>query len=56
MTSTVDPVPDTAPQPVPLPRTITGRGPWVLAWHRLRHDKVAVASFVVIVLLVLLAL
>ena len=37
-------------------RVIEGRSPWVLAWRRLRHDKVAVASLVVIVLLALLAI
>jgi peptide/nickel transport system permease protein len=34
---------------------IEGRSPWQLAWARLRHDKVAVASFAVICLIVLLA-
>jgi peptide/nickel transport system permease protein len=29
-----------------------GRGPWQLAWERLRRDRVAIASFVVIVLIV----
>ncbi len=35
--------------------TIAGRGPWALAWERLRRDKVAIGSFVVILLIVLLA-
>ncbi|TDV54872.1 ABC transporter permease [Actinophytocola oryzae] len=34
---------------------IEGRGPWQLAWARLRHDRVAVACMVFIVLLVLVA-
>src|SRR5215469_14227590 len=37
-------------------RVIEGRSPWVLAWRRLRHDKVAVASLIVILLLALLAI
>ena len=35
---------------------IEGRGPWRLAFERLRHDRVAVASAVVIVLIVLTAI
>ena len=35
---------------------IEGRSPWVLAWRRLRQDKVAVASLIVILLLALLAI
>jgi peptide/nickel transport system permease protein len=34
---------------------IEGRSPWRLAWERLRHDRVAVASAVVIVLIVAMA-
>src|SRR5215469_11260252 len=37
-------------------QVIQGRSPWVLAWHRLRQDKVAVASLIVILLLALLAI
>src|SRR5215469_9859814 len=37
-------------------QAIQGRSPWVLAWHRLRQDKVAVASLIVILLLALLAI
>ena len=37
-------------------RSIEGRSPWQLAWRRLRSDKVAVASAVVIVLLCVVAL
>ena len=37
-------------------RVIEGRSPWVLAWRRLRQDKVAVASLVVILLLALVAI
>ena len=35
---------------------IKGRGPWELAWRRLRKDKVAMVSLVVIVLIVLMAI
>jgi peptide/nickel transport system permease protein len=38
-----------------LPPDVVGRGPWALAWRRLRADKVAIASFAVIVLMVLVA-
>ena len=37
-------------------QSIAGRSPWQLAWRRLRSDKVAVASGIVIVLLCLVAL
>jgi peptide/nickel transport system permease protein len=36
-------------------RSIQGRNPWRLAWERLRRDRVAIGSFVVIVLIVLVA-
>ncbi|HEY3734592.1 MAG TPA: ABC transporter permease [Streptosporangiaceae bacterium] len=35
---------------------IEGRSPWLLAWRRLRKDKVAVASLIVIIVLAVLAL
>jgi peptide/nickel transport system permease protein len=35
--------------------SIQGRNPWRLAWERLRRDRVAVASFVAVALVVLLA-
>jgi peptide/nickel transport system permease protein len=35
--------------------TIKGRSPWQLAWERLRHDKVAIASIIAIGLIVLMA-
>ena len=35
---------------------IEGRGPWLLAWRRLRRDRVAMVSLVVIVLIALLAI
>jgi peptide/nickel transport system permease protein len=38
------------------PTAIHGRGPWQLAWARLRRDKVAIGSAVVITAIVLLAL
>ena len=37
-------------------RAIQGRSPWQLTWRRLRSDRVAVASAIVIVLLCLVAL
>ena len=37
-------------------QVIQGRSPWALAWRRLRQDKVAVASLIVILLLALLAI
>ncbi|MGH9305502.1 MAG: ABC transporter permease [Acidimicrobiales bacterium] len=38
------------------PNPIEGRSPWSLAFERLRHDKVAVGSLVVIFLIILMAL
>jgi peptide/nickel transport system permease protein len=37
-------------------QSIAGRSPWQLAWRRLRSDKVAIASGIIIVLLCALAL
>jgi peptide/nickel transport system permease protein len=37
-------------------QVIEGRSPWLLAWRRLRTDKVAVASAIIIILLALLAI
>jgi peptide/nickel transport system permease protein len=45
--ATVSPVPE---------REIEGRSPWRLAFDRLRHDRVAIASAVVIVLVALMAI
>src|ERR1700744_1458619 len=46
-----------APDAAPISsRQILGRGPWQLAWARLRHDRVAVVSAVVIVIIVLAAI
>jgi peptide/nickel transport system permease protein len=39
----------------PAPEVVVGRGPWQLAWRRLRADKVAMGSLAVIVLMVLVA-
>lgn len=39
-----------------VPPAIVGRGPWELAWRRLRRDRVALASAAVILLMVTLAL
>jgi ABC-type dipeptide/oligopeptide/nickel transport system permease subunit len=36
-------------------KAIEGRGPWLLAWQRLRRDRVAMISLVVIVLIILMA-
>jgi ABC-type dipeptide/oligopeptide/nickel transport system permease subunit len=44
----------TAPAATGQPR-IEGRTPWQLAWQRLRHDRVAMISLVVIVLVLLMA-
>jgi len=57
----VTPVPTKAPSPggpkaVPGPRPIEGRSPWALAWERLRHDRVAIGSALVIVLVALMAI
>jgi peptide/nickel transport system permease protein len=41
---------------VPGGRTIEGRSPWQLAWTRLRQDKAAMVSLVVILLLIVMAL
>ena len=38
------------------PRVIEGRSPWQLAWARLRKDKAALISIVVIILLIIFAL
>jgi peptide/nickel transport system permease protein len=40
----------------PAPTEIKGRGPWRLAWARLRRDRVAIGSVVVICCLVIVAL
>jgi peptide/nickel transport system permease protein len=39
----------------PPARDVVGRGPWELAWRRLRSDKVAMSSLGVVVLMVLIA-
>jgi ABC-type dipeptide/oligopeptide/nickel transport system permease subunit len=36
-------------------KAIEGRSPWLLAWQRLRRDRVAMISLVVIVLIILMA-
>lgn len=43
--------------PIPEPEgpAVLGRSPWQLAWARLRHDKVAVASFATICVIVIAA-
>jgi peptide/nickel transport system permease protein len=41
---------------VPATARIEGRSPWALAWQRLRHDRVAIGSAVVIVLVALMAI
>ena len=40
----------------PEGKKIEGRGPWLLAWQRLRRDRVAMISLVIIVLIVLMAI
>ena len=44
-------VPDT-----PEGKKIEGRSPWLLAWQRLRRDRVAMISMVLIVLIILMAI
>jgi len=39
----------------PTTEGVVGRGPWELAWRRLRADKVAMGSLAVVVLMVLVA-
>ena len=39
----------------PTARAIEGKSPWVLAWYRLRRDRVAMICFGVIVLITLVA-
>ncbi len=62
MTSTVDSFAaepmsvEPADEQRPSHRKIQGRSPWLLAWERLRRDRVAMASLAVIGLLVLFAL
>ena len=48
--------PDGPPAAVEAGTDIEGRSPWVLAWQRLRHDRVAMVSLVVIVLIVVMAI
>jgi ABC-type dipeptide/oligopeptide/nickel transport system permease subunit len=46
-----------AGEPIPVGRKIIqGRSPFQLAWERLRRDKAAIASMVIIALIILLAL
>ncbi|MDN5794681.1 MAG: ABC transporter permease [Intrasporangium sp.] len=40
----------------PPPKRIEGRSPWLLAWQRLRRDRVAMISLGVIVLILLIAI
>lgn len=42
--------------PLDATKRIEGRGPWLLAWQRLRRDKVAMISLAVIVLILLMAI
>lgn len=43
-------------QTAPEARRIEGRSPWVLAWERLRRDRVAMFSLAVIILICLVAI
>lgn len=49
----VGPTPEAPPQTA---TAIEGRSPWALAWQRLRGDRVAMASLIVIVLIALMAI
>lgn len=51
---TLDPI-DEAPAAPDVAADIEGRSPWLLAWQRLRRDRVAMISLVVIVLIVAMA-
>jgi ABC-type dipeptide/oligopeptide/nickel transport system permease subunit len=55
MTSTTDVAAIAEPTGEPGPAAIEGRSPWQLAWQRLRRDRVAMISLVVIVLIILMA-
>jgi peptide/nickel transport system permease protein len=44
------------PATPPTRRAIEGRSPWQIAFERLRHDRVAIGSVVVILVIVLMAL
>jgi peptide/nickel transport system permease protein len=48
--------PPSTPEPMIPAGTVRSRGPWQLAFARLRHDKVAIASFVVVSVIVIVAL
>jgi peptide/nickel transport system permease protein len=48
--------PDISPVRPVAAKAIEGRGPWQLAWVRLRRDRVAVGSAVVIAVIILVAL
>ncbi|QDP97369.1 ABC transporter permease [Microlunatus elymi] len=37
-------------------KSIEGRGPWKLAWQRLRHDRIAIISGIVILLIIAVAI
>jgi peptide/nickel transport system permease protein len=52
---TLDSIDDPSPAVDPGSE-IEGRSPWVLAWQRLRRDRVAMVSLVVIVLIVVMAI
>src|SRR5262249_22252040 len=47
---------DGEPPPPDLPGAIEGRNPWQLAWARLRRDRVAIASLIVIAFITAVAL
>jgi ABC-type dipeptide/oligopeptide/nickel transport system permease subunit len=47
--------PEASDERPPEARHIEGRSPWLLAWQRLRRDRVAMISLVVIGLIILLA-
>jgi ABC-type dipeptide/oligopeptide/nickel transport system permease subunit len=61
MTTAFDPTreqPEEAVQPIPSERAaeIAARSPWELFWRRLRHDRVALAAAIFIVILILVAI
>jgi ABC-type dipeptide/oligopeptide/nickel transport system permease subunit len=59
MTQPMNPEAEVLEEPADAPteaRAVVARGPWALAWRRLRKDKVAMVSAVLLVLMCLLAI
>src|SRR5450759_3848625 len=57
MTSAAKAVDDSAAAPnSPEGKAIEGRSPWLLGWQRLRRDRVAMISLIIIALIILMAI